>query len=106
MWQVKRILIALQDELSIRSTISQAVMLLTVAEFGTITLTDLATEMQMSPSTISRLAAILGDVKFYGGKEGKNLITLSNLEFDRKQKQASLSNYGRLFIKELFALKN
>lgn len=102
LWQVKRILMALQKELSSRSTISQAVVLMAIAEHGTILLQDLSAETKISAPTISRITAILGDVKYYAGKKGKDLITVTHTDFDRKQKQASLTNYGKLFIKDLF----
>lgn len=102
-WQVKTVLQALQEELSERATLSQALVLMTVADHETVTLQDLAAETKLSAPSIGRITSILGDSKYYGGKEGKNLLTVDLVDYDRLHKKASLSKHGKAFIKSLFS---
>ena len=92
----------LHNELSARATISQAIFLFAVAEYGTIEMQKLAEVTGFSAPSISRIAAILGDFKTFSGRDGKSLILIENVDFDRKHKRVTLSRRGKAFIKSLF----
>ncbi len=92
-------LVQTQDE---RMQVQTILVLLTVAEFGPISMSQLKDTAGLSQSSVSRNCAALGKIH-RKGRPGLGLITATEDPMDRKQKVVKLTTKGENFMAQLRA---
>jgi len=102
---VQKALVIFQQELGINATISQALVFFTVAANDTgegVSFQAIHEKTGLPYTTTARLISLLADYTQWA-KGARGLLVTDFIPGERRYKRARLSNYGKLFVKEILS---
>ena len=100
--EVLRVVSTLKMVFGNQTTLSAAIVLLTVAQYKEIRMQKLIQASNLSSATVSRLCASLGLYKSRSNKESAGLLSLVENPEARKEKIVQLTSKGKTMMDALF----